>query len=76
MYGTIETAKRIGIELHRLYCWEQHGVVSPLMQSFCTRKFRRYSQMDIERAMYVKRLVDEEGYTLSAAVRKLKEQKG
>lgn len=73
-FGTIETARKIGIEMHRLYCWERHGVVRPIMQEFGTRKFRRYSQEDTERAMFIKFLVDEEGYTLRAAVRKLEER--
>lgn len=71
-FGSIEAADMIGIELHRLYGWERHGIVRPIMKDFRTRHFRRYSSGDIERAKFVKQLVDEEGYTLLAAVRKLK----
>ncbi len=69
--GIVEAARMIGIELHRLYCWEQYGVVNPLMRTFGTRKFRRFSKRDIVRARFVKFLVDKEGYTLKAAVAKL-----
>ncbi len=69
--GTIEAARRVGIEIHRLYCWEQHGIVRPSTKIYGTRRFRRYSQEDIERALFIKFLVDEEGYTLRAAVSKL-----
>ncbi len=71
IFGSIEAAKQIGIEVHRLYSWERCGVVTPLMKTFETRQFRRYSLEDIERALYVKALVDEEGYTLKTAVYKL-----
>ena len=74
VYGIVEAAKKIGIELHRLYCWERCGVVNPELKSFGTRLFRRYSQEDINQALLVKLLVDEEGYTLKAAVRKLGEK--
>lgn len=74
VFGIVETAKKIGIEMHRLYCWERCGVVNPEMKTFGTRRFRRYSQKDIEQALLVKLLVDEEGYTLKAAVRKLGEK--
>lgn len=71
LFGIVETANKIGIELHRLYCWERYGVVKPMMKAFGTRRFRRYSEKDIEKAMFVKQMVDEEGYTLRTAVRKL-----
>ena len=70
--GIIEAARKIGVEVHRLYSWEQHGVVRPLKKTFGLRLFRRYSKDDIDRARYVKSLVDEEGYTLKTAVWKLK----
>ncbi|MFH2137499.1 MAG: MerR family transcriptional regulator [Candidatus Omnitrophota bacterium] len=69
--GIIEAAKKIGIEMHRLYCWEQYGVVHPVTELCGSRRFRRYSQDDIERAKFVKFLVEEEGYMLKAAARKL-----
>lgn len=69
--GTIEAARRVGIELHRLYSWEQSGIVKPRLQRFGSRKFRRYSQNDIDKARFIKLLVDREGYTLRAAIRKL-----
>ena len=70
--GIVEAARKIGVEIHRLYSWEQHGVVRPLKKTFGLRLFRRYSKDDIDRARYVKFLVDKEGYTLKTAVWKLK----
>jgi len=71
LFGSVETAKMIGIEVHRLYGWERHGVVKPVLKYFCTRRFRRFSEEDVRRGRFVKRMVDEEGYTLITAVRKL-----
>ena len=71
IFGTVETSKKVGIEMHRLYAWEQYGIVNPILKRFGVRQFRRYSQKDIMRALFIKNLVDEEGYTLKAAVRKL-----
>ncbi len=71
IFGSIEAAKKIGIEVHRLYSWERCGVVTPVMKTFETRQFRRYSLEDIDRGLFVKALVDEEGYTLKTAVCKL-----
>lgn len=69
--GTVEAAKMIGVELHRLYCWERYGIVKPKYLQFRTRRFRRYSQNDINRAIFIKKLVDEEKYSLEGAIRKL-----
>ena len=71
VFGIVETARKIGIEMHRLYAWERYGIVKPILKRFGVRQFRRYSENDIGRAVFVKNLVDEEGYTLKAAVRKL-----
>ncbi len=73
--GSIRAAKEIGIDVHRLYCWERYGIVSPTKIKCGTREFRRYSAEDINRGRLVRMLVDEEGYVLRAAVRKLKENK-
>ncbi len=71
-YGTVEATKRIGVSFERLRYWEQREIVKPRYVRCRTRKFRRYSQEDIDRAILIKRLVDDEKYTLEGAIRKLK----
>ena len=71
-FGTVEAVKKIGISFERLRYWEQAGIVRPMYVQCGTRKYRRYSQKDILRAIFVKDLVDDEKYSLEGAIRKLK----
>jgi DNA-binding transcriptional MerR regulator len=71
-FGTVEAVKKIGISAERLRYWEQRGIVNPKYVQCATRRFRRYSQKDIQGAIFVKMLVDREGYALEGAIRKLK----
>lgn len=73
-YGTVEATRRTGISFERLRYWELRGIVKPTYIKCGVRKFRRYSQEDIYRAVVVKKLVDEKRYTLEGAIRKLEEQ--
>jgi DNA-binding transcriptional MerR regulator len=70
--GSAEAAREIGISTERLRYWERSGVVGPAYVRCGTRRFRRYSARDIERAALVKALVDDEKYSLEGAIRKLK----
>ncbi len=70
--GTIEAVQKIGVSYERLRYWEQAGIVRPMYVQCGTRKYRRYSQEDILRAIFVKDLVDDEKYSLEGAIRKLK----
>ena len=72
--GIVEDAKKIGVEIHRLYSWEQYDVVRPLKMVYGTRLFRRYSKEDVYRGRFVKFLVDKEGYTLRSAALKLSQK--
>ena len=63
-FGTVEAVKKIGISIERLYYWELRGIIKPEFIQCSTRKFRRYSEKDIKRAFLIKRLVDDEKYTL------------
>lgn len=74
-FGSVETARRIGISTERLRYWERAGVVKPAYVRCGTRRFRRYSQQDLERAALVKSLVEDEKYSLEGAIRKLKAAK-
>jgi DNA-binding transcriptional MerR regulator len=56
--------------------WENLGIVRPNHVQCGIRRFKRYSQEDINRATVVKRLVDEEKYSLGGAIAKLKEKEG
>jgi DNA-binding transcriptional MerR regulator len=73
-FGTVEATQKIGISPERLRYWERLGVVNPRFVPCGTRKFRRYSQEDIHRAVLIKSLVDCERYTLEGAIRKLKDE--
>lgn len=70
-FGTVEAMRRIGVSFERLRYWEKVGIVTPIYINCGTRKFRRYSQADIDRAVFIKTLVDGEGYSLEGAKRKL-----
>jgi len=69
--GTEEAIKRIGVSAERLRYWERKGIVKPEYVQCGTRKFRRFSQEDMNRAALIKKLVDGEKYTLEGARRKL-----
>ena len=71
LFGAIEAAKRIGISLERMYYWEKKGILNPQLKKFGIRKFRRYSQKDIQQAILIKDLVDKEYYTLKGAIEKI-----
>ena len=73
LYGSFTAVKKIGTSLERLRYWENLGVVRPNYVQCGTRRFKRYSQEDLDRAVAVKRLVDEERYSLGGAIAKLKQ---
>lgn len=73
-FGTVETVRKIAVSFERLRYWERIGIVKPQYLKCGTRRFRRYSQRDIDRAVFVKALVDDEGYSLEGAKRKLEEE--
>ena len=74
-FGTAEAVKNIGISFERLRYWEQAGIVKPIYVQCGTRKYRRFSQQDIKKAIFVRELVDDEKYSLEGAVMKLKANK-
>lgn len=74
-FGTVEVIKQIGISPERLRYWEQAGVVRPQYVQCGTRRFRRYSQEDINRGIYVRILVDGEKYSLKGAVNRLEKER-
>lgn len=74
LFGSFTAAKKIGTSLERLRYWENQGIVKPNYVRCGTRKFRRYSQEDLKRAILVKKLVDEEKYTLEGAIMKLRKE--
>lgn len=75
MIGSTETAKKIGVEIHRLYSWERAGILKPKYIQHGVRKFRYYSEKDIERGKFIRMLMDDEGYTLQGAIKKFEEQR-
>jgi DNA-binding transcriptional MerR regulator len=73
-FGTVEVTQKIGLSAERLRYWEKLGIVKPRFEQCGTRKFRRYSDEDVHRAIVVKSLVDGEKYTLEGAIRKLEDE--
>ncbi|MBN1913201.1 MAG: MerR family transcriptional regulator [Candidatus Omnitrophica bacterium] len=74
-FGTVKALEKIGISSERLRYWERSGIVSPKYIKSGTRKFRRYSMKDIERAIFIKILVNDKGYSLQGAIRKVNNRK-
>lgn len=75
-FGTTEAVKKIGVSFERLRYWERRSIVHPELIQCGTRKFRRYSREDIQRATCIRRLVDGEKYSLEGAIRKLNQTEG
>ena len=74
LIGSTETAQKIGVEIHRLYSWEREGVLKPKHVQHGVRKFRYYSEEDIKRGIFIRMLMDDEGFTLQGAIKKLEEE--
>lgn len=69
LYGSIATAKEVGISIRQLYHWvDDIHVVRPHLWQHGQRKFRRFDSQDVARLRAMKKKVDE-GYTLTAAVK-------
>lgn len=67
LYGSIAAAREVGISLRQLYHWvDALQVVFPQIGMHGMRKFRRFTQEDLEKLRQVRRWV-EGGYTLQAA---------
>ncbi|MBI4358699.1 MAG: MerR family transcriptional regulator [Candidatus Omnitrophica bacterium] len=75
LYSVSHVAKTVEISQRQLYYWEYLGIVKPSYEQFGSYSYRRYSQEHINLLTKIKTLLDE-GYTLRAAVRKVKEQTG
>jgi len=73
-FGTVEITQKVGVSPERLRYWERLGIVKPVYVQRGMRKFRRYSQEDLHRAVLIKSLVDCEKYTLEGAIKKLEEE--
>ena len=67
LYGSIETAREVGISLRQLYHWvDDLHVVEPQIVQHGLRQFRRFSPHDVKVLKQMRDLV-EWGYTLQAA---------
>lgn len=69
--NSAEIIKEVGISLRQLYYWEMKGIIRPESVKIGTRKFKRYSEEDIDILKKIKEFLDE-GYTLKAAIQKVK----
>ena len=69
-YGATEVAGIVGISLRQLYYWEEgFGAISPYFKKCGNRKFRRYSENDIEILKKIKRFL-KKGFLLEKAIEK------
>ena len=66
-----EAIKRIGVSSERLRYWELKGIITPLYFQNEGKRVRRYSMDDVEMATELRRLVEEEGFTLKGAAQRL-----
>ena len=73
-YKIVDVVRITGIKPGRLYVWEKRGVLKPEIRTWGARQARYYSQEDVERAVFVKFLVEDQGYALPEAVRKIGEE--
>ena len=72
-YGSTEVMERVNISRMQLFYWELKGIITPTRITMGSRKFKRYSQMDIETLAELKKYLNQ-GYTLSSASKRLKVQ--
>jgi hypothetical protein len=74
-FGSIETAKDVGISLRQLYHWvDALRVVRPAVHAHGKRAFRRFTNQDLSTLRKMNSLVEED-YTPRAAVRRVLSQK-
>ena len=67
LYGSISTAREVGISLRQLYHWvDVQHVVQPQIHQHGTRQFRRFTAEDVRKLKQMRDLVTG-GYTLQAA---------
>lgn len=72
LYGSFDTSRKIGISLPRLRYWVNLDILRPKHIQCGTRFFKRYEQTDIDKAILVKKMVDEGGYSLEGAIKAVK----
>lgn len=66
-----EVAELVGVRPHVLRYWEEEfGILKPMKTRGAHRQFRR---RDVELALVIKRLLQDEGFTIAGARRKLGE---
>ena len=67
LFGSIQTARKVGISIRQLYHWVDNlSVVNPRIKKHGIRQFRHFTSQDIMILTNVRQLL-ERGYTLRAA---------
>jgi len=72
--GSFLIARSAGLSLERLRYWERLGIIHPSYIQCGSRRFKRYSRRDIEKVRAIKKLVDEDKYSLGGAIAQLKQR--
>ena len=70
LFSTCTVSKESGLSVRQLYYWELIGLICPRYETFGMRKFRRYTQGDLECLKMAKNLLDQ-GFTLQAVKQNL-----
>lgn len=65
LYSTCTVIRESGLSARQLYYWENIGLIEPRYETFGMRRFRRYSQNDLDLLKMAKAMLDQ-GYTLQA----------
>lgn len=74
--GSFLITRTAGLSLERLRYWERLGIIHPSHIQCGSRRFKRYSRQDIEKVRTIKKLVDEDKYSLEGAIAQLRQREG
>ncbi|MDP2928758.1 MAG: MerR family transcriptional regulator [Candidatus Omnitrophota bacterium] len=69
--GMTEAVIRIGISAERLRYWELKGIIAPGYDNYGAKRVRRYSDEDIVIASEIRKMVDDDGFSLKGAAERL-----
>jgi DNA-binding transcriptional MerR regulator len=69
--GMTEAIRRVGISAERLRYWELKGIITPDYDKRGAKKVRRYSDEDIAITSEIRKMVDDDGFSLRGAAERL-----
>ena len=69
--GITKAIRRIGVSAERLRYWELKGIIAPSYDRQSAKRVRRYSEQDIAIASEIRKMVDDDGFSLKGAAERL-----